>query len=280
MKIDKLTLIEEYKGILLKRDDLFKLRNVNGGKLRQAIHLIDKNYEEILNKHNNSVVCSCSIKSPQSGIIASVCREYNINCNIVVFGTKALNNNLIIAKQEGAKIYSCPSGYNSVIEHYAKKYFPNDFFINMGFASKEVLDVNTFQVENIPDDLDYLVVPIGSAINFVSILKGLIKFNKKPKEVIGVYVGKDPTNFINSFNFKIDYLLVKYNKPYSFWLYIEEGFFDPIYEAKAYEWLLRNLDIKNKKVLFWVIGKRCMDIKPERIEYFKIEDKNMKLVEV
>ena len=47
-KLNELTPIENYKGILLKRDDYFTLKNVNGGKLRQAINLIYNNLDEII----------------------------------------------------------------------------------------------------------------------------------------------------------------------------------------------------------------------------------------
>lgn len=269
---EEITPIEEYKGILLKRDDKFRIGNCNGGKLRQAIFLLSKNYEDIVKEHNNNVVCSCSIKSPQSAITATVCKMLNLNCNIVVYKTKIPNENLTIAQEEGANIYGIKSGYTSVVDSFAKTNFKKDFFTNMGFSSGEIIEANINQVSNIPDEIDYLVVTVGSAMNFISILKGIIKFNKKVKNIIGVYVGKNPLPNLQKYgrDIKLDYTLVKYDKSYGTWLNIDDNFFDPIYEAKAFDWINKNIDIKNNKVLLWIIGKRNLEIKTKEIEYKNI----------
>ena len=31
---------------------------------------------------------------------------------------------------------------------------------------------------------------------------------------------------------------------------------DDIYEGKAYDWLLKNIDYKNEKTMMWLVGKR------------------------
>ena len=265
-----LTPIEKFKDIWLKRDDRFVLGNVNGGKLRQAIHLIETNLEEIKNHYNSEVICSCSIKSPQSAIISEVCKKYKLKCKIVSFKTDKPNRNLTIAQENGAELIPSPSGYTSVLESIARKH--SGFWINMGFASEEVIEANIDQCENLPDDLDYLVVSVGSAMNFISILMGLEKFNKKPKHVYGVYVGKDPTPTLMRYYFLPQFVLVKSPYSYGTELKFYESLFDPIYEAKAYDWILRNLDYKNNKVLFWVIGKRNLIIKPKKIRWS--EEKN------
>jgi len=277
-KINELTPVEDYlikKGkygegkILLKRDDKFTFGLANGGKLRQALTLLMKNYDKIVSDNNSSVVCSCSIKSPQSGITATACKLLGLKCNIVVFKTKEKNHNLTVAKLEGADIYGSPSGYNSVIESYAKKYFPNDFFTKMGFSAKEIIDANVGQVKNIPDDLDVLVVAVGSAMNFISILRGLERFDKKPKKIVGVWIGKEPFKNIQDYYRVLNnnVSLVQYPKPYGTWVDIDNCFFDPIYEAKAYDWLINNVDYNRFKVMLWVIGKRNLEITPEPIEF-------------
>jgi len=302
--INKLTPVEEYfinfkkqklngyyisendgASILLKRDDKFKINNVNGGKLRQAITLLMKNYEEIIKENNGSVVSSCSLKSPQSGIIATACNLFGIKCNLVVFKTKEKNANLTIARKEGAVIYGSPSGYNSVIECYARKYFPNDFFTNMGFSAEEIIDANVEQVKNIPDDLDYLVITVGSAMNLISVIKGIRKYKKNVKKIIGVYVGREPFATLEKYyhiysalgenNMDLD--IIRYNKPYGTWVDIDDLFFDPIYEAKAYDWLLRNLNCKKNKVMLWVVGKRNLEINPELITFKEFKNTERRL---
>jgi 1-aminocyclopropane-1-carboxylate deaminase/D-cysteine desulfhydrase-like pyridoxal-dependent ACC family enzyme len=276
MESNELTPIEEYKDILLKRDDKFVLDNINGGKLRQAIYLIKSNLEVIKTKHNSSVVCSVSLKNPQSAIISSVCKAYGLTCNIISYKTIQPNRNLSMAQENKANIYGFKVGHTNVLEAYAKKYFPNDYFINMGFLNDNIFDANSEQVKNLPDELDYLVIPVGSAINFISILQGLVKYKKlllRPKNIIGIYVGKKPFKLLSKFNFNlfgIKYKMIQSHYKYSEEVNIDNYFLDPIYEAKAYDWLIKNLDVKNNKVLLWVIGKRNMDFKMQVINYLGI----------
>jgi len=265
---EELTPIEEYKGILLKRDDKFVLGEVNGGKLRQALYLIEKNLEEIKTKHENQLICSCSIKSPQSAIISEVAKKYKLNCSVVSYKTTKPNINLSIAQKNGTDLISARSGYTSVLESVARK--QKGFWINMGFASEDVIEANINQVENLPDDLDYLVVPVGSAMNFISILKGLKKFNKRPKNIYGIYVGKDPIPLLKRYAIAYSLpsiYLVKSPHEYSKELNFDNNFFDPIYEAKAYDWILKNLDINKNKILLWVIGKRNLKFKPTELKW-------------
>ena len=268
-----LTPIEEYKGLLLKRDDKFILGLVNGGKLRQAIYLIEKNLEKIKKDYNSSVICSCSIKSPQSAIISEVCKKYGLTCNIVSYKTTLPNINLSIAQKNGANLYGSPSGYTSVIESRAKKI--NAFPINMGFESEEIIEANLDQVKNLPLDLDYLVVPVGSAMNFLSIIKGLIRFNIKPRKIIGIYVGKKPFKTLrkyvsNDILTSMDVTIIQSPHKYTDEVNIDNYFFDPIYEAKVYEWIMKNIDLERNKVLFWVIGKRNLEEPTEKIKWLDI----------
>jgi len=264
-----LTPIEKYKDILLKRDDKFTLEKVCGGKLRQAIWLIEKNLFAIKTKHNGVVVAYCNLKSPQSAIISVVARCYGLVCNIISPKTNKPNLNLDIAKEYGANIFYAPIGYPSVLKSMAKKLFPNAFFINMGFESTDIIDANMKQVKNLPDDLDYLIIPVGSAMNFISIIKGLEKYNIKPKKIVGVYVGREPyttivkylgEDYYNYAGLKIE--IVQSHYKYSDMVDVDNFYFDPIYEAKAYRFIEENYFITKKKCLLWVIGKRALKPQP------------------
>lgn len=261
----ELTPVEEFNGILLKRDDKFILGEVNGGKLRQAIYLIEKNLKTIKTKHNNEVICSCSIKSPQSSIISEVCKIYGLKCKIVSYKTKQPNINLTIAQKNKAVLIQSPSGYTSVIESIARK--QSGFWINMGFESEEVIEANINQVMNLPNNLDYLVVPVGSAMNFISILKGIENYGIRIKNIVGVYVGKDPRPTLKKYFSNPTYELIKSPYNYGQELNYFNYFFDPIYEAKAYDWIIKNLDIKNNKILLWVVGKRNLNHPTEEIKW-------------
>jgi 1-aminocyclopropane-1-carboxylate deaminase/D-cysteine desulfhydrase-like pyridoxal-dependent ACC family enzyme len=260
-----ITPIEKYKDIYLKRDDLFILGSVCGGKLRQALRLIERNADEIEFGFENNVVCSCSNGSPQSAIISEVCKLYGYKAKIVTYRTNEPNRCLTIAQKNGAEIYGTNVGWNSVIESKAKQIF--GFNIKMGFASEDIIEANIEQVRNIPDELDYLVVAVGSGYNFISILRGLKRYGKKVGRVIGVYVGKNPTEIIKKYAPEEKYELIKYPTSYSTPCKKYGTDFDELYEAKAYDWLIKNLDVKNKKVLLWVIGKRNYDIVPEKIRF-------------
>ena len=267
---EEITPIVEYKNILLKRDDFFICGNVNGGKLRQAIALIEKNLDLIKEKYNSTIVCPCSIKSPQSAIISEVCKKYNLRCLIVCYKTDKPNKNLSIAQDNDAILVGTNSGYTSVIEGNAKK--QKGFFINMGFNAEEIINSNVSQVKNIPNNLNYLVVPVGSAMNFISILIGLTKYNKNPEKIIGVYVGKDPKPTLKKYAhlIKKEYTLIKSDYSYGKEINIDDYFFDPIYEAKAYDWIKKNIDVNNNRVLMWVIGKRNLTYKLTKIKWTKI----------
>lgn len=267
MNIHELTPITEYKDILLKREDLFNMGGLtNGGKLRQCLTLFEKKAEIIEKQFGGNVVCSVSNNSPQSSITAEVCKLYGYKAKIVTYRTREPNLCLTIAKKFDAEIYGTSAGWNSVIESKAKELF--GYNLKMGFGDECIIETNIEQVQNIPDDLDYLVVAVGSGNNFVSILKGLKRYGKRVGRVIGVYVGKDPTELIKSLNSGYcDYNLIKYSTSYSTPCKKYGTDFDELYEAKAYDWLINNLDVKNKKVLLWVVGKRNYDIVPEKINF-------------
>lgn len=265
-----ITPIERYEDNLwLKRDDLFVLENVNGGKLRQALYLIEKNKDIIQKKYKGVVVCSCSNGSPQSAILSVVCKYYNFKLRVVTYKTTKPNLCLTIAQKNGAELYGTRIGWNSVIEAKAKSL--GGFYTKMGFADDDIVDANISQVQNIPKELDYLVIPFGSGYNFLSVINGLKIYKKKVDRVIGVVVGKKPSNrFESQMKAIYDYTLVPYSSNYSTPCLKYKRDFDELYEAKAYDWIKKNLDIKNKKILLWVVGKRNYSIIPEKITFLDI----------
>ena len=44
---------------------------------------------------------------------------------------------------------------------------------------------------------------------------------------------------------------------------VNDIYIDDIYEGKAYQWMLENVDTANEKTLFWCVGKRP---RPEDVE--------------
>ena len=266
------TPIIKYKYIYIKDETRHNLHFANGGKLRQMETFILNNLELIQTKYNNNVVAGYSVNSFFMVVLSTVCNKYNIHCHILVYKQSSPSLSTVIAYNQNAKIYGCSVGYQNVLSNYIKKYFNNYFNINDTFYNDDTLISSVSnQVVNIPSYIKNVVIPIGSGFNFVSILNGLDNIDYKGN-IYGVYVGKNPYNIINKYyTGKLSYKIIKSNFPYSKKLNIDNYYFDPVYEAKAYSWLVENINVKKEQTLLWVIGKRNMDKSLlKQITYLKI----------
>lgn len=266
-----LTPITEYEGVLLKRDDLYMNNIVSGGKVRQCEFLFDKYKKEIEEVYKGRVVCATHLKSPQPAIMSEIAKQRGYECNVVCYGSKVPNVQLSIAQSNGANIYGCKSPYRNTHEWIIKQSFGDCYFVRMGFVDEAIINATMIQVQNIPDDLDLLILPIGSGINAVSVLKGIEKYKKNVKEVVGVWVGKNREYLFKDFfglNFKDKIKLVQASVEYSKEIVVDNYYFDPIYEAKAWDWWLTNKgNYEGKKVGFWVVGNRTYNYPTEEIVY-------------
>lgn len=295
--IEELTPIEEYNGILFKRDDLYQPFNdipLSGGKVRQAIKLIQNNLSNIKENYNNTVITATSVNSPQGIIVSRVAKEYNVD-SILVFGNTKRENLIKNNLTHNAMLYATridtesKLAYDSVLSHRVRKLCEEEnksyFFIKFGINLEEdkdaIVDTVANQCLNIPDDLDYLFVPAGSAIMLGGIIKGCYKFNKHP-HIVGIQISgynreKTVKNILNinseynkdikkkdifnqysdpEYEYEYDFIIDN-TYPYSKHLKIEIGpgfVLDPVYESKAYEYMIKHYDLKNKKTLFWVVG--------------------------
>ena len=275
-----LTPIEKHNEILFKRDDLFcSYGDVNGGKVRQTINLIKKHKPK-------GVIAAVSVHSPTGPVISRVAKYYNIPCIIAVGGTKKENLDKLpmmkLTKKWGGDIRIVAGhGMKNVVSSRMKTiqkevgYFDMDFSKHIFSDGDLMFDTNSYQVQNIPNELDALVVSLGVGIQFSSILKGIKRYNKKEKRIIGVQVGPDRRKLIDSYlnqnplyeeRFNINYELHQDTTAYSKVVEykINNFYLDDIYEGKAYKWLLNNLDL-NKKILFWCIGRRLRNDEVESI---------------
>ena len=116
---------------------------------------------------------------------------------------------------------------------------------------------------------------LGVGIHFACVLKGLKKYNKKVKRIIGVQVGPDRRKLIDGYlnqnplwesSFNLKYELVQYKSAYSKpeIQKVSNFYLDDIYEAKAHKWMLENIDL-NQKILFWCVGRRLTSDEVESI---------------
>ncbi len=262
--------VEEYNGVFYKRDDLYypiKDSKVNGGKVRQAIALFTKNLEQI--KKCGTVITSTSPSSPQGLIIATVAKQFGIKC-IVTYGSYLGIENVMknrfaqLAKEAGADIrvvsrafFSGPIDSSTLKLSKENNYYYIKFGINVQKDEQSIFEPIMEQVQNLPQNLDVLLIPVGSGLIFSGILKGLEKYNINPKRIIGVLSGANSTKKIQEYliNCPFTYELHKSEIPYSTKKTINEPFsIDPIYEAKTILWFDEHLKNTPGKKLIWIVG--------------------------
>ena len=216
-----------------------------------------ENFQNQQNGTNIMLKIPAELRNPQ-GVV-----EENLNTLTMMKLTKEWGADIRIVAGHGMK--SAVTGRMKVIKK-EMDYFDVEFSKHIFKDSELMFDTNSYQVQNIPDELDVLVMSLGVGIQFSCVLKGLKKYNKKVKRIIGVQVGPDRRKLIDSYlnqdplfeePFDLEYELYQDTSAYSKTVEYNIGNFqlDDIYEGKAYKWILQNMDL-NQKILFWCIGRR------------------------
>jgi cysteine synthase len=274
--INENTPIEEYDGILYKRDDLFQpfgMHGTNGGKVRQAISLIKTNLENIKENFGGTIVTHTQVHSTTGTILAQVCKFYGLKCIICVGGSssKTLYNHhmMVLARHWGADIRNvCGTGMHGPVLSRMRDLAEKENAFNAVFSDnvdkfpKCILDTTTEQVMNIPDYLENLVIPVGSGIQMAAILRGLVKYEKSVKNIYGVCIGPDRSKkidyYVNPLEYPIyDYQMIPLKTQYGKGEreFFGGGLMDELYEAKAHKWMMENINT-SEKTLFWIVGRR------------------------
>ena len=293
-----ITPVELYDNIYYKRDDYFKPfgdYHVNGGKVRQALIMFEKYIDDIKSKHNNGVITAGSVHSPQSANIAKVAEFHKVKCITCVGGTKPENldkhHMMRLTKHYGCEIKIVAGhGMSNVIHARMRELAKENGY--MVIEQGELLEKNPSemfyatadQVENIPDELDNLVVSTGVGIQLMGILLGLKKFNKKVKRIHSICVGPTREKHMKRYENELlktqdgmvwdkpeslnlnEFTMLSHKSPYGKGhdYMVNDSYIDDIYEGKAYQWMLENVDTANEKTLFWCVGKRP---RPEDVDY-------------
>lgn len=242
--------IEKINNIFVKREDLASFDNINGGKGRVISQFIKKGIDQ---GYTNFVTCG-SRDSVQCEMVSFICECYDIQCHLFMpqgKDTTIINN---IKKNQNTELIRTKVGYTNVIKKWSSDYAleNNYYYIPFALECNTTININKEQVQNIPNDVERIVIPIGSGMNFISILTGLSKY-KKNIPVLGVQVGLDPTKNIQKFlkATDISYTIVKSElaydkKPKNYHLGNIE--LNQTYEAKCLPYLKDN-------DLLWIIGK-------------------------
>ena len=280
-----LTPVEDHYDIWYKRDDLYSpYGDVNGGKVRQTRLLFSK----YGGPHGGwpGVVAAVSVHSPTGPVISRVAKHFNTPCIIAVGGTTPENLDKLpmmkLTKHFGAEVrivagHGMKNAITARVNEICKEtgYHNIDFSHHIYNDADLMFNTNGDQVENIPDELDVLVMSLGVGIQFACVLKGLKEYNKKVKRIIGVQVGPDRRKLIDGYlnqnplmepRFDLEYELVQYKSAYSKpeIQKVSDFYLDDIYEAKAHRWLLENINM-DQKILFWCVGRRLLHDEVESI---------------
>lgn len=174
-----LTPVQEVDGLRIKRDDLyapFGPGEVNGGKLRQCVMLVNS-----VKKDYKSLLTYCSIHSPQAPITAAVARANGMPCRIVYGGTTresvaALPMPRLAMKYGASIVLAARSGRHSILHARAKELAAqeNSFIVQYGINiigyGDTLLTAVAAQTENLPDDIENLVMTCGSGITATGVI--------------------------------------------------------------------------------------------------------------
>ncbi len=232
---------------------------------------------EIRTQYNNTVATATSVHSPQGVLLSRVAKEFGFRSivgigNTTVESAIQLHKPIKMSHELGSEIVLlCKNqAFNSVLYSRLNKMnsinnpmFILMFGINFKQCRSSIIDVISYQVNNIPEDIDTLVVSLGSGISFAAIVAGIVKYGREFRRVVAIQpFGYDRSKMIKEILCNIPQFLYKfeYHKGsyvYSKKLEMDVGFeLDNIYESKAYDMMVREkiVDIAKEKVCFWVVG--------------------------
>ena len=241
---EPLTPVERHGALWFKRDDLFTVAGVSGGKVRTCWHLAQGAI---------GLITAGSRSSPQVNIVAHIAKALGIPCRCHVPTGKLLPE-VEAAANAGAEIIQHKPGYNSVIVARARTdaIAQGWFEIPFGMKCDEAPRQTASQVRNLPNDIKRIVVPVGSGMSLAGVLRGL-QATGLSIPVLGVVVGANPIKRLNQYaplGWQNMCQLVESGVPYD--KEVKPDFpvtLDSIYEAKCVKFLQAD-------DLFWIVGIR------------------------
>lgn len=245
-----LTPVERRGAFFCKRDDLFEIAGVRGGKVRSCFELA---------KGALGLVSAGSRSSPQANIVAHIAKFLGVPCRVHT-PTGTLSPELISAQEAGAEVVQHKAGYNSVIVARAREDAKARGWreIPFGMECMEAVRQTRGQVWNIPPETRGIIVPVGSGMSLAGILWGLkdmgatlpvwgMRVGACPNLRLDKYAPPDWPARVKMFESDLDYHEA-YPSPE-----LEGLKLDSVYEAKCIP--LLNPDIRSNWLL-WVVGIR------------------------
>ena len=187
---DALTPVQLRAGVWMKRDDLFEVNGVPGGKVRTCWRLA---------QGAAGLVTAGSRSSPQVNIVAHVAQALGIPCRVHT-PTGELSPEVVAARDAGAEVVQHRAGYNTVIVKRARDDAAALGWteIPFGMECAEAVAQTRRQVANLPAEAQRLVMPVGSGMSLAGVLWGLADIGRK-LPVVGVVVGADPEKRLDEY---------------------------------------------------------------------------------
>lgn len=240
----QITPVREYGGVLVKRDDLFAVGGIRGGKVRTCLGLATQPTLA------DGLITAGARRSPQCAIVARVAEALGIPARVhMPAGGETPES--IYAANHGAEVIRHKAGYNTVIIKRARDdtvEHPGWREIPFGMECEEAAANAARQAAALPyGDFERVVVPVGSGMTMAGVLRGVAG----RAEVLGVAVGADPEPRIARWAPFYVYALRRSAHAYHTPVHgsLDGLVLDEIYEAKALPYLGRG-------DLFWCVGIR------------------------
>ena len=273
-KLHYLTPVQRVDGMYFKREDLYQpfgAGEVNGGKLRQCMLLVNK-----IPRDYEGVVTCCSIHSPQAPITAATARAFGMKCTVLYGGTKPETLRALpmprLSMKYGAEVkIAARSGRSNILYYIAKNLKRikehRDYIILYGINLQEhediLLGAVAAQTRNLPDEIENLVMTCGSGITAIGVIAGPKQYGKKVKHVHLVATAPDRQKLIHGTLQKygadreIEYHDLFHTRGFSY----EQPFrsvwggirLHPNYEAKTMAWFAKS-GLRPEDTLFWITG--------------------------
>lgn len=247
------TPIEEHGGCFVKRDDLFRVAGVSGGKARTAY--------SIAREASAGLVTAGARQSPQVNIVARIGAYLGLPVRVHV-PSGELTPELRGAEAAGAELVQHSPGYTNVISARAREDAAERGWtlIPFGMEDDAAVRETRAQVRNLPlGIIPRIVVPVGSGMTLAGILWGLVDAGRAPgdPQVIGVRVGADPEKRLEKYappDWRERASIIEAWLPYEEEVpeadsYLGDLRLDPVYEAKA-------LPVLDPGDLLWAVGIR------------------------
>lgn len=180
-----LTPVERRGEVWVKRDDLFGVNGATGGKARATLVMADG---------ATALVGVGARSSPQIARVARVAQHLGIPARVHT-GVGGETEETMAAAIAGAEVVRHAPGRLAVIRKRARD-DTSGTLIPWGAESHAAVTLVAAQAKNVPDDVERVVVPVGSGTTLAGILLGL----RDPHvEILGVRVGADPAPVLDRY---------------------------------------------------------------------------------